>query len=353
MRRAGRRILLLTSAAGLAACIGLLFVTQSVLLAYAGLAFLVATTGAYLLPEEHPDRALIFPRTHPYFRFIRILDFASIPATFLLVLAGVLAAVSRMYWVLVFLAAVRIVPGLAIASVIHRRSTRLLSIPQTSFLEIEESGMCHVTGYVFETRMRRRRRNRVLYNVWLVDPRGDSTFIPGMREIRGTTERVSEGARCSVVGPSTVAFGVRAIQPIVSVVPPANWEGSDSDWHEVIWRRTRIQRLTAAATGSVVYVMAILIMGMLASMLTGRTSLIPAATLSGLAATFFGALTEKNYRESNSYEIGSYFEPRWTGLPPEVRRRRLEVMGRKAEIGKVPREYVAMLELMERRLGRS
>lgn len=348
-----RRVLLLVSGAGLAACLGLLFLTQSILVAYGGLVFLAMTTVVYLLPEESPGRSLVFPRGHPYFRFIRVLDAASIPSTFFLVFAGILAVAGRAWWILLLLAAVRMLPSLAISKLIHSRSSRLLSMPGTPIGEMAECGMCHITGFVFETRMRRRRGKHLLYNVWMVDSRGVPAFIPGMAEVRGTTERVSEGARCSVVGPSTLAFGIRAIQPVVSVVLPAGWEGSDSDWHEIIWRRTRTRRLATAGVGSIIYAVAILVMAGIAGMLDGGNPLLAAAILSFLAAAFFGALTEKNYREANSYEVESYFEPKWTGLPPEARKKRLETVRRKAKLGHLPGEYVDVLEGMEDRAARS
>ncbi len=341
---------LLISLVGLFTSTVALFYIPNPILAYIGMAFLGSVTLIYLLPEGKPDKHLAFPRTHGFFRFLRLTNFATIPLTFVFVFLGVRFAMTSAYLPLALLAALRVLPSLTLGALDHRKRRDLLAkTPTISSLSlVDENPLCKVVGFVHETRTRRRRFGRVLRNVWLVDASLQKVFIPGMAEIKGVTERVREGAKAFVVGPSTTRLGIRAIQPAGYVVLPPSWEGNEAEWFDVIWQRSRRHRLLTSAAGSMVYVVAIMVLGWLASEIAtyaGDTA--GPVSIALFAALFFGALSEKSARESAVYEVGSYFEPKWHGLSKEARRRRLERLRLEQESGQISKVYLQILEMLE------
>jgi hypothetical protein len=184
--------------------------------------------------------------------------------------------------------------------------------------------------------------------VWLLDSSLNKLFVTGMTEVRELTERVIEGARASVVGPTTVSGGIRAINPVAAVVIPADWGGGDSEWMDVLRRRLRLQRLGSSVTGSCVYLATVLVLGFVVSQLQGyATTGVSTAVFALLASAFFGALGEKSGREASSYDVRWYFEPRWSELSQIAKANRLDRLRYMAGSGSIHWEYISLLENAE------
>ncbi len=349
--RISRGRLLTASLVCLAACLAALFAYPVPQIAYAGIILLALATGLYLLPESRRGKSLAFPRTHPHFRFLTLLNLASVPLTFAFVLAGLAASISPAIWPLLLLAAARMVPSLAFARILHSRRLRLIeetsAAPDLS--RLGESPMSKATGFVYETRTRRRILGRTLYNLWLTDHSGSKAFIPGITEVRGITEKVREGSRCTVVGPVSTLGTIAAIQPAASALAPADWQDTDSAWMNVVWQRARWSRLITSVGGSAVYVLAIVSLSWIVRSLSGGQSMWSAvAVVSALSSAFFWALTEKAARESGYYDVSNYFEPSWKNASAAARRQRLERLRHQSEVGEISGEY---LEIVERQEG--
>jgi len=338
---------------GLIVSTAILFIYHDPLLAYAGLIFLALSAGIYLLPEEHRGRWIRFPHDHPYFRLLRLANLLFLPLTFLFVMGGLWALWEHLYWLLLLLAGLRILPGLLLEGFLQGRRRLLMSqTPEVdSFSGIGKSPLCKAKGYVFETRTRRRRFSSVLYNVWLIDASPTRLFVPSMTEIRSVTESIREGARVSVVGPSTDDLGIAAIQPIACAVPPVDWKGPDEEWMDVVWRRMRKRRLAGALLGSGVYLVAIVALFWVVANLAEYLDALKAMVfLSLLSAAFFAFLSEKSYREGAFYEVKDYFEPKRHHLSAEKWEEKVERLRQLVQSGKMDGDYV---RLLERGRGRS
>jgi hypothetical protein len=142
-----------------------------------------------------------------------------------------------------------------------------------------------------------------------------------------------------------VAGGIRAINPVAAVVLPADWEGGDSEWMEVLRRRLRMQRLGSSVAGSCVYLITVFILGYVVSQLQGyAANSVSIAVFSFLASVFFGALGEKSAKESSHYDVKWYFEPRWSELSQIAKANRLDRLRHMAGSGSIHWEYVRLLE---------
>ncbi|MBU7004173.1 MAG: hypothetical protein HXS50_01305 [Theionarchaea archaeon] len=317
------------------------------LLAYLAIVLLGASTVLYMYPEGRGETNLVFPRSHPFYTFLRVENAISMPLTFALVFAGIHAVNGSSWALLVGLAMLRIAPEMLLDRLSYVRRRNLFSaIPAVSSIsEIVESPMAKVQGFVFETRTRRRRMKRTLFNVWILDGSLGKLFVTGMMEVRDLTERVIEGARASVVGPTRVADGIRAINPVASLVLPANWEGRDSEWMDVLRRRLLLHRLTYSVMGSCVYLITVSILGYVVSQLQGYVATnVSIVVFALLASGFFGALGEKSAREGSSYDVRWYFEPRWSELSQLAKANRLDRLRHKAGSGGIHWEYIRLLE---------
>jgi hypothetical protein len=324
-------------------------------LAYMAIALLGASTMIYIYPEGRGDANLVFTRSHTFFTFLRVENAISVPLTFALVYAGIYAVNGTNWFLLGGLAILRIAPEMLLDRLSYarlsyaRRRDLLSTVPAVSAIsEIVESPMAKVEGFVFETRTRRKRMKRTLFNVWLLDSSLNKLFVTGMTEVRDLTERVREGARASVVGPTTVYGDIRAINPVAAVVMPADWDGGDSEWMEVIRRRLRLQRLGSSIAGSCVYLSTVLVLGLIVSQLQGYAATnLSTAVFALLASAFFGALGEKSGREASSYDVRWYFEPRWSELSQIAKANRLDRLRHMAGSGSIRWEYVKLLENAE------
>jgi hypothetical protein len=255
---------------------------------------------------------------------------------------------------LLLLLVLRMAPGWVIARAVFLRRKRLMdATPVTEGLsDVGTSSMCKVRGFIHQTRTRRVRFGKILYNAWITDGSLTKIFITGLTEIKGITEKIREGSRCTVVGPSTVHSSIVAIQPVASLVLPTAFHGTEAEWMEVIWRRTRNRRVMTSGSSSVIYLLAILVLHQVVINLSPALGELMAAGLVALlAAVFFAALTEKAARESETYGVGNYFEPQWEGATREARLRRLERLRQQAELGLIPHEYLGLVEAGEGRSG--
>jgi hypothetical protein len=342
-----RRTILHLSTGGLAITLIALVWIPEPPLAYLAMALLGISTAIYLVPEGGGDAALSFPRSHSFFTFMRRANAATTPLTFTLVLAGTLAVVNNQWATMGVLAVLRMLPEIILDHMAYRRRRDLMSNAPAieSLSQVGNSPMVKASGFIFETRTRRKRLGRGLFNVWLLDSSLGKVFIPGMVEVRGITERIREGAWVSLVGPSTESLGIRAIQPVASVVIPPGWDGGDACWMDVLRRRLLLRRLSSSAAGSLVYMAAVTVMAFITSQLRVYVGLVPAAVaISLLASIFFWVLGEKSAREASSYEVRWYFEPKWSGLPDSARKNRLERLEHQAGSGLIRREYVGLLK---------
>jgi len=342
-----RRKALYLSTALLAAALVSLFIFPEPTIAYVAMALLATSTAIYLLPEAGSKTTLVFPRSHPYFSFLRLENALSTPATFLLLYAGIHAAVEDRWGLLIVLAAIRILPELILDHLAYRRRRDLLRDTGAvgNLSEICTRPLIRARGFLFETRTRRRRLRRTLFNAWMIDSSLRRVFIPGLVEIRGITERVREGARVSIVGPSTESMGIRAIKPVVAVVLPPDWQGEDVEWLEVVRGRLLKLRLASSASGSAVFVAVAIVLGMVVGQLDDYVGAAPAVLAFALmASAFFWALGEKSAHESSSYDVRWYFEPGWSGLSDGVRARRVERLRHLSKAGEISREYIDLIE---------
>ena len=347
-----RNHLLGISLAGLASSTAALFWHPNPLLSYIAMAFLALSAITYLIPEKEREKCLTFPREHNFYQFLRKTNLLSVPLTFAFVYAGLEAATSSLYWVVMLLAVMRIGPSLILNRIIHLRRREVLDAPiEESFAGIDERPLCKAAGYVYETRTRQRRRfGNTLYNVWLIDGSPVKLFLPAMSETKNITEPVREGAKVFVVGPSTRRFGITALQPIVSVVVPPDWMGGETKWFDVIWKRSWKRRLVTVLTGSIVYSVAILVLAWAVSDLSTYAGRLPSlVSISLLSAIFFGFLAEKSARESAIYEVGGYFEPKRHTLSPEKLQQRFDHLKRLVESGLISEDYLNLLEKVERK----
>ena len=342
-----RRKALYLSTALLAVSLIAIFIIHEPFIAYLALALLATSTAIYLLPEGGSRTTLVFPRSHPYFSFLRLENAASAPVTFLLLFSGINAAVHDWWALLLVLAAIRIPPEVILEHLAHRRRRDLLQDTGAvgNLSELGTRPMLSAGGFLFETRTRRRRMGRTLFNAWMIDSSLCKVFIPGLVEIRGITERVREGARVSIVGPSTDSMGIRAIKPVAAVVLPPGWQGEDHEWLEVVRGRLLKRRLASSVFGSVVFVATAIVLGLVVGQLSGYVDATPsAAAFALLASTFFWALGEKSSQESSSYDVRWYFEPGWSGLSDGARDRRMERLRRQVKSGEISRDYVDLIE---------
>jgi hypothetical protein len=316
-------------------------------LAYLAILLLGASTAIYLYPEKRGDARLSFSRSHGLFTFLRIENAISVPLTFVFVFAGIEAAQNSQWTLLGCLAILRIFPEIMLDGLSYLKRRELLSKtpPIESLSQVGEAPMAKVRGFVFETRTRRKRMNRTLFNVWLLDSSLEKLFVTGMTEIRGLTERVREGMRVSLVGPTTMAMGIKAVSPVAAVVLPPDWGEEDADWMDVLRRRLRLRRLLYSAFGSVVYLVTISVLSYLVSQFYGYADrTLSTAVFALLAAAFFWALGEKSAGESSSYDIRWYFEPRWSELSERAKANRLERLRHQAGSGSIHWEYVNLIE---------
>jgi hypothetical protein len=332
---------------GLGASIAILAFRPHPVFAYAGMSFLALATVLYLLPGKPPEGSLVFSRDHPFFGFLRMANMASVPLTVAFVWAGLEAATRSWYWALLLLTLARMVPEVVLARITRRRRRDLLcNTPQArSLSEVREGPMCGATGHIFETRMRQRRLGRTLYNVWLVDDSLQKVFLPAMTHVKGITEPFREGARVYVAGPSALAPGIASIQPVASVVLPGAGASEKARWYDVVWKRSLARRMATTASGSVVYLLAMIVLAWGMSDIAGQPGRsLALGSVSLLSGLFFAFLSRKAGSESAHYDIRGYFEPRWRGLESAARDRRLQRLRQNAEEGRIPREYLGLVE---------
>ncbi len=293
----------------------------------------------------------MFPQGHPFFRRLVCLNFlASLPLSSVFVCLGLVSATGREYGLLVLLAAAHIVPDQALSHAIHRWKRDVLEAAPSGrpFSEIGSSNLCKAIGYVHETRTRFRLWGETVYNVWLVDPLAGKLFLPSVSEIRGVTEPLIEGAKLVAVGPSAKGFGITALQPVACVVVPPGWNRGVAEWFDLLWRRSRRRRILRSSANSSLYLIAVAFLSWATSSIGGGPPGI--ATISLLSGLFLSIYSHKALRESASYDVSGYFEPRWRALPAEAKERRLQHLRRLAASGRISDEYVRLVETAGHRL---
>ncbi len=339
-----RTYAIILSIAGLAGTTFLLVFIPSSVLAYVAMLFLALVTGVYLLPSPHPGKCLVFPRSHPFFRYMQIATIASVPLTFLFVYFGISSVLDANLPVIVVLGGLRLLPGRVIEEIVHRLRRKLLveTAEVQNLSGLKPSPMSKVTGYIFGMRKRRRLLGETAFNVWLIDESYQKIFLTSVSEIRGITEPVREGARLVAVGPSEHGHGIKALQPAVSLVLKEGWAGSHADWLDQLWRKTLRRRLLWSVGGSMAYVIAMGVLGFAISGMVGRTGIILGLSL--FSALFFGLFSIKGLKEGAVYDVEGYFEPTLRGLPDGIRNRRLRHLRGLADSGHIPEEYILLLE---------
>ncbi len=332
---------------GLLVSIMALFAYPRPEIGYLGIAFLLSGVVFYLFPSEEPEVFLDFPRQHSYFRFRRLTNLISVPFTFLFIFWGIWAMVNGVWWMLVLLALLRIIPSLVIMNLTHGRRRRILEeVPMMDSLgDIETDSMCKVSGYIYETRTRGRRFGSTIYNVWLVDETGNKAFLPTVTAIQDVTESPGEGKRLVAAGPSTRNRDIAAVQPVADVVLPPEGDQDFIARFDETWKKTKRRRILTSLSGSLIYLLAITVLGWVSlQFMEYANPTLVLATISFLSSTFFGIISEKWDRETARYETGQYFEPNRSSLSERAREHREEHLRRMVERGGIPGNYLRILE---------